>query len=334
MAKRMKSKIQPAVQTLVFSGNVDVDEDFKGYIDLSQCVSLMNRRFYRQGLNWAVAGFKLVVRQTSGSDPIFARATVSSLPNTWVMSNAWEKGFRAWMKQQKDALSENESVSPKYLDFKTYMSSDHLDATDNLLPIDSRDVTVTSDKSFWQYSQIVIPEYAGTGQAYEFPIVAIGPNNLASHLSLVDGYAASRGIPQPDDPNTPADVSTDQNWLTAMFNDGTRQDKTVIENLTEEQVHPPYAVEDGVVYTDTQYPAGANNIPNPLIVDETYLTNGTIGLPMVAGLKGGNFPCGLIEFRFNNFNTGADSGQASWDLYVDLVPGTHRGYLVEPMTEM
>ena len=39
-----------------------------------------------------------------------------------------------------------------------------------------------------------------------------------------------------------------------------------------------------------------------------------------------NAPCGLI--RFNN-NVGEDVV-----MYIDLVPGHHRGYLCEPMTEM
>ena len=72
---RKGSKIQPAVQTFTF-----VSEVTGPTIDLSQCASLMNRRFYRQGINWAVAGFKFASESPG-------RITVSKLPNTWVMSN-------------------------------------------------------------------------------------------------------------------------------------------------------------------------------------------------------------------------------------------------------
>ena len=54
MAKRRYSrskKIQPAVLTMQFeltnSGN---DSYVSNYIDLSQCASALNRRFYRQGI--------------------------------------------------------------------------------------------------------------------------------------------------------------------------------------------------------------------------------------------------------------------------------------------
>ena len=55
MARRTSNKIQPAVMTL----NLVIPSTAPGAIasetlDLSQCASLLNRRFYRQGLNWAV----------------------------------------------------------------------------------------------------------------------------------------------------------------------------------------------------------------------------------------------------------------------------------------
>ena len=108
MAKRMKSKIQPAVYTLSFktdtipAANRTTGEPGKSefYIDLSQCASLVNRRFYRQGLNWAVNSIKVM---SGGFEGIVA---THSLPNTWVMSNAWEKSFRAWQKMIKNAVED------------------------------------------------------------------------------------------------------------------------------------------------------------------------------------------------------------------------------------
>ena len=46
-------------------------------------------------------------------------------------------------------------------------------------------------------------------------------------------------------------------------------------------------------------------------------------------LKGGNFPCGLIRIDWTT-----DEATANLVLQIDLVPGNHRGYLCEPMTEM
>ena len=78
----------------------------RSYIDLSQVASLVNRRFYRQGINWAVAGFKVSSTRT-GFVNIF------KLPNTWVMSNAWEKSMRTWMRMNKEAMEEAASVRPR-----------------------------------------------------------------------------------------------------------------------------------------------------------------------------------------------------------------------------
>ena len=110
-------------------GNIPSGQFQTRFIDLSQVASIVNRRFYRQGLNWAVSNFKF-------SSPKDCQVLVQKLPNTWVMSNSWEKGFRACQKMNMQALQETPSVKPKFLDFKIYADKFHL--TDgfgeNLMP--------------------------------------------------------------------------------------------------------------------------------------------------------------------------------------------------------
>ena len=137
MAKRTYSKkgnkIEPAVQTFVFATAQSAPGvPVTSYIDLSQVASLINRRFYRQGINWAVAGFKFQSLQ-AGS------VQISKLPNTWVLSNSWEKSFRSWSKMNRLALAESPSVRPKFLDFKVYADAQHHAAgvPANLLPVSS-----------------------------------------------------------------------------------------------------------------------------------------------------------------------------------------------------
>ena len=132
MAKyRRGKKLEPAVLSFNYQltvGNVLT----KNYIDLSQCASLMNRRFYRQGINWVVQSIKVVnlTPQTG------AQIVIGKLPNTWVMSNAWEKAFRAWQRMNSEALAETDSVRPRFLDFKIYADSTNHEAGfgANLLP--------------------------------------------------------------------------------------------------------------------------------------------------------------------------------------------------------
>jgi hypothetical protein len=337
MAKRSYSrkgnKIQPAVQTLTFAVPASA-AGVSSFVDLSQVASLVNRRFYRQGINWAVAGFKFI-----GTAPGVIQ--ISKLPNTWVMSNAWEKSFRTWQRMNNEALEESESVRPKFLDFKIYADSAHHGAgfAGNLLPMAGFNApagTFTYTAGEWEASKIVVPKTDGTDGVNNFELIATGPNfpgggaSGLNAVSLIEGYAASRGLPNVLDPNAPddaADVSgpTPENWMSALFNDGTTQDDNVITDMISENNIAPYPFENDGVHTDTMYPNGANNVPYLQTHDYEFVTGTTIG--GTTRLKGGNFPCGLIRFD-------VIADVTTVQLQIDLVPGNHRGYLCEPMTEM
>ena len=329
---RKGSKIQPAAQTLYFAHNAPAGAS-TSYIDLSQVASLVNRRFYRQGINWAVAGFKfLTTSNFAGS------IGVHKLPNTWVMSNAWEKGFRSWQRMNNKALEEAESVRPKFLDFKVYADAEHHTAgvAGNLLPISLGGVATPGE---WEMSKFVVPNTASTtGVASNFEVIATGasyPGGGASTLnavSLIEGYAASRGLPDVLDPNTPddaadADGATPENFLSALFNEGTQQDDQVISDMIAENNIAPYPFENDGVNTDTMYPGGANQLTGLQVHDYEYVTATTVG--GTSRIKGGNFPCGLIRI-----DTSSIGDVGGWVLMIDLIPGEHRGYLCEPMTEM
>ena len=334
---RMKNKIEPAVQTLVFA-TPTVAPGAQGtfFIDLSQAASLLNRRFYRQGINWAVGGFKFL----SGAG--FAGSiSLSKLPNTWVMSNAWEKGMRTWTKMNNEALAETESIRPRFLDFKIYADARHQAAGfgANLLPVSSGDGFVASiaQAGEWVPSKIVVPFGPSLpGNTTDFEIMAVGANYdgaVAPVVSLIEGYAASRGLPNVLDPNAPADAedvdgSTPENWMAAVFNEGTDQTSEVILDMTSENNIAPYPFENDGVNTDTMYPGGANQLVGLQIHSIQNVSLTTIG--GTTRIKGGNFPCGLIAIDAIN------SGDIVTNLIVeiDLVPGSHRGYLCEPMTEM
>ncbi len=333
-SSRRGSKIQPSMLTLSFIGpEVAPGAAVYSHIDLSQVASLVNRRFYRQGINWAVAGFK-VFTPTGYVGTI----AVSKLPNTWTMSNSWEKGFRAWQRMNNKALEEAESVRPKFLDFKVYANSRHHTAgvASNLLPFSSDGTYAPGE---WEMSKFVIPNTASTtGVASNFEIIATGasyPGGGASSLnavSLIEGYAASRGLPDILDPNTPddaadADGATPENFLSALFNEGTTQDDQVISDMISENNFAPYPFENDGTHLDTMYPGGANQGTGLEVHDNMNVSSTTVGGN--THLKGGNFPCGLIEFQFTN-----SGGAGIVGIQIDLVPGNHRGYLCEPMTEM
>lgn len=340
-------KIEPAVQTLTFAVSVPAGEPGvttlqHNFIDLSQCASLVNRRFYRQGINWAVSGIKLLSEPVGGGQ-LSGQVTVQKLPETWVMSNAWEKGFRAWQKMNNEALEESESVRPRFLDYKIYADSLHHAAgfDGNLLPIVATNQAVAGE---WQSSKMTVPfGPSSPGNVTDFEIIAVGANypgvspvTSINAVSLIEGYANSRGLPNVLDPNAPddavdADGSTPENWLAATFNEGTEQTTEIIESMVgalAENNIAPYPFENDGVHLDTMYPNGETQLSGLQIHDFELLTGTTIG--GTTRIKGGMFPCGLMDIAITN----SGDANVSHKIVIDLVPGHHRGYLCEPMTEM
>jgi hypothetical protein len=83
----------------------------------------------------------------------------------------------------------------------------------------------------------------------------------------------------------------------------------------------------GATWTDTYYPGGANQLPGLEIHDFAEFSTTTIGNETT--LKGGSFMCGLMKFSV--INNGDD--MITFGIQLNMVPGHHRGYLCEPMTE-
>jgi len=335
-----RRKLEPSPLTLTFkSDGVTGGSTEQFFIDLSQCASLVNRRFYRQGLNWAVAGIKIV---TSGDGVLYTH----KLPNTWTMSNSWHKGFAAWQKMNNEALEESESVRPRFLDFKIYANSRHhaKGIISNLLPInlvtDPAGALAfnTAVAGEWDSSKFVIPRTDGSDTALSREVLAVGPSYPGASpvtgldaVSLIEGYASSRALPDILDPNVPADSvlvagNIPENWLGAIDNDGTRQDEAVMDDMITENNIAPYPFENDGFHNDTMYPGGANQLTGLEIHDTSFITTSTIG--GMTRIQGGNFPCGLMAFSWS------PEGTSNIVVQVELVPGPHRGYLAMPMQEM
>ena len=313
MARKAKSNLEPAVMTMVFpTAPVAPGTTSSFTVDLSQCASMLNRRFYRQGLNWAVAGFKV----TSLADN--ASVLVKALPNTWVVSGSWEKSMRAWLKQQQQALDALDDPEPaRYRDYKIHADATHVTQgfSSNLLPVDAGGNAYLAGE--WEASQIVIPNDPAAGATTEYYVHMVGAN-AATSKCLITGYANSRNTPHSPDPVAPTPL--DNNFYNSMFDVGNNMDD-VINNATDKNDNLPYDRDD--------YPGETANGGDMSWHDFAYITNTTIG--GVTHLKGGNFPCGLIRF---DCAVDAGSTTANFVIQVDLVPGRHRGYLAESMVEM
>ncbi len=324
---RNRRKLQPAVMTLTIPIGLLNPGITAKTADISQICSIVNRRFYRQGLQWAVAGFTLHAKAG-----ITGNMAVKKLPNTWSLSNGWEKVFRAWKRQQDEALEDGsqQSVKARFNDFKIFMDGDHRTATfgDNLLPAvtDTAGTWIDYAPGEWDPTPIVIPNYGGApGVTQEIFLKGVGAAASSCH-SLIQLYEDSRSVPHSPDPDVPGDVLNTNNLLSLMFDVGS-DNTEVLENVVGEN--------DQLPYDQINYPGGANQAPQLQFHDMLTATATTIDAKITG--RGGNFPCGLVRFDLDS-GLGASSveGQVVPNAYIQihLVPGPHRGYMAESMTEM
>jgi len=105
--------------------------------------------------------------------------------------------------------------------------------------------------------------------------------------------------------------------MARMFDTG-NDISEVLENAIDRNDELPYDQEN--------YPGGQTNFVGLQVHDQSSITATTIG--GTTTLKGGNFPCGLIRIQHLPLES------SNLVIQVDLIPGSHRGYLCEPMTEM
>ncbi len=287
------------------------------YVDIAQCLSTINRRSYRQGMNYAVASIEMF-----SSDG--CRIGVSTLPTTWVCDNATTKAFEAWKDQRAEVLREQPSLKAKWSDFKVFMDSAHstLGVVANLTPRDaSGNLYLLGD---WDPSEYVIPVTGGSGgpaSAQEVVMHVVGNHlpagafsNSVTSAGLIKSYANSRAqimAPNPVDP--PGD--TTNMYIRTTSHDEMAAD--IMQNTHDKNDNPPYDIED--------YPGGDLNAPtvqwhDTLIVrdwgDSTQFSSDTMG-PFVA-------PFGLL--KFNLYDVDPDQGVS---IVIRCVPGKYKGILAE-----
>ena len=172
--KRRNKKLAPTELTMYFA--FPPNSAGNAFVDLGQCLSQMNRKAFRQGYQYVVAGTELI-----GSSP--ADIYIHRLPHHWPAVNSWTKTMKLWLKQQNEKMDDAglDDTVARYRDFKIYANGAHADAgvTANLQPLPSFitpgagngeylsvadaqviSPTVTMD---WDMSQIVIPNVGGAG---------------------------------------------------------------------------------------------------------------------------------------------------------------------------
>lgn len=291
-------------------------------LDISQCLSIVNRKFFPQGLNWVVANIELV---TDGTVIL----GVSKLPDSWTLANSWVKAEALWRESQDQVLDvDGRSIQAKYSDFKIFYDSDHqaVGTVGNLVPF-GYDIAAGSATYDWDSTDIQIPNDPVPGTTTGYDVHALGPSNAASK-GMIAGYAASRSRPQQEDPNI-VSTSSSEGWMLEMFDVGDNLEE-IRADIQFENDSPPYLVGEGGTSLE-YYPGGAYQATTYLSHIHDYLvTRKGTSLAMDAT---GSFlaPCGLIRLEAL---VDPEDAPTQMTVFVEVAPGPVRGLLAQPMQEM
>ncbi len=331
MARRKSNsrKVQPAVKSLFFEVPAYAESNpvpGVSYIDLSQCASLVNRRFYRQGLNWAVAGMKIHTEPNSQGTVTFSKAQ-----DTWIVSNAWHKGFAMYNRMNNQVLDNLPSIKGKYHDFKVALDTDHINAgspvfDNNLLPFTEASDGSRTDYAYdttaeWERSLIEIPNDTAPGTTVGYALKIHGADT-GSSKSLVQGYALSRSTPFSPDPANQSIGSVPTSWMNEVMNVGDNTEEIAINLMN---------INDKLPYPQDHYPGGDTQAPDAQVHSIQKVSGTTVG--GFTSVPGGNFQCGLIKIN-NLVKDTSTNAPVSFVLELQLVPGMHRGYLCEKMQDV
>jgi hypothetical protein len=314
-----KKKYTPAVRYLryevVNSPNEGVETSH--YIDLAKDLSAINRRLMRQGRRYHVKRISIVSSNTiagwgdtPGHYPRPAgRVTFATVPESWMAQKAWERGFKAWQKMQRNALAEAGSdLRGTWNDFKVYMSADHATGT-KLVPLDNGGNAVKYGD--WSYTDLITPD--GTTASDEFYLTMLGDHvgsaGTRTSVGLIKSYTEARAThsQRPTPETGHVDVNDP---ILNLFDDGTQVDEIIAKMQTDGE-DPPYDIDE--------FPGDNSNMPKPLVVQQT-----TLGADGRATVGGFSAMCGLIEVE-----TTSPNADDVYSILVELAPGSYRGVAAE-----
>ncbi len=302
--------MKTAVRQLTFL----VGESSPYFIDLAECLSLVNRQSYRQGNVYLVESF-------TWQNPNPSSCGIISLPTSWTVYQSWKKGFRLWNKMNR----QSGVAYPAYHDYKVFMDQIHYvgwTGGSNLLPVDGGLSAFSNVGREWKYSQYVTPSAGGSIAAAENACHMLGADSAVNNATMgtdgssaiIQGYADTRTTVGAEEPELPGDASF--SWQTQLFDTGEVM-TDVINHLEGDNDQPPYA-----------HALDAQGGDNPIYVggsesgdDGHLLANIAPIAAETVYAPGGEVPLGLLNIN------GTNGGK----LTINLAPGGYQGIAAMPM---
>lgn len=305
-AKKYK-KTSPTVLRLSFEGTGNATK----YIDIARALSIINRKFYRQGVYYYVNSVELYNNADHYVD-------LHTLPDNWITKNAWNRGFQKFQKMNAQADNGSPFPRPKYHDFKVRMSTLHTaDGANTMDPemfgINAAFSSLAPDE--WAYSKFTTMVSNG-GASDEFTVTMLGTHDGSEHnwtsIGLIKSYQNSRARP-PDagQPDISTAVAADP--LANLFD--ASEDlalRDIRDNLDEDNDQTPYDA--------SAYVGHSNNHMQHVARLATSAITGR-----VAKASGFCAPMGLICVDPANTTSGDDT----WRIVINLAAGTYHGVYAE-----
>lgn len=327
MARRGR-KIQPAEKVLQF-----VVPQNQSWIDIGFCLSQLNRKAYRQGMEYVVTNVEMFSTDSTEDTVLI----VQRIPHTWVAANAWVKGFKHWKSQQYENLRDagNLSTEGAYNDFKVYPQQNLIEEPlqpANIMTLAAAQAIAPTATMEWGFSQVVVPnDDAHAGDTQEYNLHWVGSDGGFGGLEcrgLIHAYAQSRSRPHQTDPNiVNVPVPDVDGGLYAEMEDVGDMIDDVIDNARFVNNSPPYLLVDSAHgSTDGQYefyPGGSLN--GDLTVQDILIVRS--GSTISTDSTGPFSAWGGIIALDNEADT-------ELMLQVTVAPGPYQGVMARPMQDV
>ena len=277
------------------------------YIDLWRCLSIAQRKMFRQGQVCHVMGG--LIKDSNNETTI----SINTAPDTWVTRTAWRRAKRLYDKHIEEGLEGVQgNVKPKYHDFKVYLNNVMGSGT---VPVDAGGDTIPFQE--WVYSSYHSEDVdwadpnllaSSNRQADTFQVMLTGdhvgtPQNW-TRISAIKSWFDSRAEPDIDEPNMPTGFSTDP--LVNLFDEADATDE-VLASLDTDNDRPPYD-EDSHWGYDVGQPVG----PHYNLQRQAFAATQS-GAGSISPLNGFSAICGLLEVQVTQ-----GSGSGLVEMLIDV----------------
>ena len=309
----------------------DTEAAATSYVDLAQCLSIVNRRTYDSGRNYHISGMQLVSTANQFDSSRYAAAfQFSTLPDSWALRNAYQELKKKWNKMGKKVLAINPGLAGKWRHFRMYMTDHHWadnaddgaggynntqSVTENLTPME-----LNPSQGEWLMSRFVPPDWTEDEESDFYVTCATGEDRETGSGatlnflcgSMMEGFKNSRPLISEDTNSPPPDF--EDSWWYKLEDIG-GQDPELLETIETEGAEAPYNV--------AQYP-GCDG--NGIIVTQQYgmVANQAAG---GAGQAFQNLPGFYCPLGYLAITPVSDStiSELKPRLVITMSPGSHLG---------